>query len=433
MWLARLAEQTGQWLFLLALLVAAWRLSGDISLVAWTVAARLLPRLVFVGLLDVGNRRLPPLTAPVLAAAGALVAAAVGGALIGVFGGQDTLIVGAAGAMGSLAAVANEQRVSTIRSAVGLGRLGAVALAEALVDRAGLVIGSLLATVLLLVSTPPIALFAAALLLGIAALQLFTRRERSVDADAASPRQTELSDPRAVARRIAVYLVAAFASGALGAVLLVAMVRLATADTTSSPAYAALLVGSMGLGLMLGQLPVPRLLLRVPPPLLLLATTLVTAIAAVIIALTASIVVAMPALIVFGVAAATQDALCAVAVRRLVPGDIYDRVARLMLLALTVGQIYGAVGVISLGTTPNPIAALVLLAISQVLLVGIAIALGGRGALRVGGLSSLPVKSVVHKLSWATDPAAARADFASADPRAQRLARWINARSTSNG
>ncbi|MEX2546285.1 MAG: hypothetical protein WD830_00690 [Chloroflexota bacterium] len=425
LWLSRLAEQSGQWLFLVALLVAAWKLSGDISLVAWTVAARLLPRLVVVGLLDIGTRRLPTLTTPVLAAAAALLATAVGGALLAVFNGQDTMIVLAAGAMGSLAAVANEERTSTIRRAAGLGRLGTVALAEALVDRAGLLIGSLVAAVLLLVAIPPIAMFVAALLLGLAALQTFTNLRRAAKVRRAPSRPAELSDPRAVARQIAVYLVAAFTSGALGSVLLVVAVRLATVEPTTSLATAALLVASMGLGLMIG-LPVPRLLLRVPAPLLLLATTLVTSAAAVVIAISASVVIAIPALIVLGLAAATQGSLCAVAIRRLVPGDLYNRFARLMLLALTVGQLYGAVGVVSLGTTANPLAALLLLAVSQVLLVAVGIALGGRSSLRIGGLSTLPIKSVVHKLSWATNRAAEQADFSAADPRARRLAKWIN-------
>ncbi len=90
------------------------------------------------------------------------------------------------------------------------------------------------------------------------------------------------------------------------------------------------------------------------------------------------------------------------------------------------GQLYGAIGVISIGLTPDPFAILVLLSISQVLLILLGIALGGRSALRVGGLSSLPIKSVVHKLSWDTRPEAAPADFSVSQPRVRRLARWVN-------
>jgi predicted nicotinamide N-methyase len=48
-----------------------------------------------------------------------------------------------------------------------------------------------------------------------------------------------------------------------------------------------------------------------------------------------------------------------------------------------------------------------------------------RANLLVGGLSTLPVKSVVHHLSWATNPPAQAPDLAGAGVRGQRLARWI--------
>jgi predicted nicotinamide N-methyase len=79
----------------------------------------------------------------------------------------------------------------------------------------------------------------------------------------------------------------------------------------------------------------------------------------------------------------------------------------------------------------DPFAVLALLAISQVVLVGLALLLGGaRSALRVGGFSSLPVKSVVHKLSWATNPDAAPQDLEGLDPRSKKLATWINRQAT---
>ncbi|MBA2254067.1 MAG: hypothetical protein H0W07_02990 [Chloroflexi bacterium] len=426
LWLARLAEQAGQWVFLLALLVTAWKSDGGFSLVAWTVAARFLPRLVFVGLLDIGSRRLPRLTAPVLSVAAAIVAAAMGVALLATFDVADVLIVGAAAGMGSLAAVSNQTRPRALQAALGLTRLGAGGMADALVDRAGLLIGTLAAAAILMFATHTVALFVAAGLLVVAALLLFSQIDRGGDAERALPKAHETSDPRAVARRIAIYLVGSFTAGALASVLLVVALRLASTEQPSSMAYAASFVAAAGLGMILGPLPVSRLLLRIPAPLILLATSFVMATVAVVIAVSGSATVALVAMLVFGLAAVTQDTLTAIAVRRLVPGDLYERVARLMLLALTVGQVYGAVGVVSLGATADPLAALVLLAISQVLLVAFAIAMGGRSSLRVGGLSSLPIKSVVHKLSWDTQPPAVASDFAVSDARVRRLAKWIS-------
>jgi predicted nicotinamide N-methyase len=92
-----------------------------------------------------------------------------------------------------------------------------------------------------------------------------------------------------------------------------------------------------------------------------------------------------------------------------------------------VGQVYGAIGVVSIGSRPDPYAILVVLAISQVFLVLLGLALGGRPSLQIGGLSSLPIKSVVHRLSWETRPAATPAALSDSDaPRERRLAKWIN-------
>jgi predicted nicotinamide N-methyase len=167
--------------------------------------------------------------------------------------------------------------------------------------------------------------------------------------------------------------------------------------------------------------------LRVPAPLLLVTTVVLQSVAAIVIVVGHSLAVALPMMLVLGLVAVNQDALRAIAVRRLVPADLYERVLRFMLIALTVGQIYGAVGVVSIGSAPDPFAILVLLAVSQVLLVLLGFALGGRASLQGGGLSSLPIKSVVHKLSWETRPQASPGHLQqSTNARVRHLARWIN-------
>jgi predicted nicotinamide N-methyase len=425
LWLGRLLQQTATWIVLLSLLVLSWTRSGEISVIAWTLAAYLLPRIVVVGLLDANTDRLPQLSEPVLWAATGAVAAALAVALVaGV--ASSVILVGAAGSVGSLAAVGNETRSRTLRSALGVKRLGVGALVDALVDRAGMFLGGLASAALLIALSPQIALLVAAALLAAAAALTLPYARALPKPSTADLAPWSATDPRTIARRAVIYLVAAFTGGALASVLIICSIRLAAAEPGWTPGYAALFVAAAGLGMLLGPLPVPRLLLRIPVPLLLLATSLTTALAVIVIALTRSVFLALVLLVVFGVAAVTQDAVRGLALRRLVPADIYKRLARLSVLALTVGQLYGAVGVVSISPTADPLAVLVLLAVSQVILLGIAIALGGRTSLQVGGLGSLPIKSVVHKLSWATEPEAQPADFAGAEPRAQRLARWIN-------
>jgi predicted nicotinamide N-methyase len=429
-WLARLAERAGDWVALLTLLVLAWNDTVDAALAAWALAFWLAPRLIVWGIFEGWTSRLPHVSWPLVAAARAVAIVAFLGVAAADLLPDNQAILGAAGLLGFLAAVGGDIRTTVLRTRLDLGKLGNGATTDAVVDRAAMLVGALLAAVILYLSEPAPALVVAAIVLALAALIGFTqiRGVATTQSDSKKPAAPEL-DPdaaRAVARRTAIYMVAAFNSGALAAVLIVASLALPASSSHGDASAAPFLIIAVAAGLVLGPLPVPRLLLRIPAPLLLLGLVIVESIVALVIVVTHSAIAAVPALFVLGLVGSTQDSLRAIGLRRLVPVEIYDRVTRLSLLALTVGQVYGAVGVISIGLTPDPFAILVLLSISQVLLLLLGIALGGRSALRVGGLSSLPIKSVVHKLSWDTRPAAAPADFSGSRPRARRLARWVS-------
>ena len=400
---------------------------GCEALAAWTLAIWFTPRLVVVGLFEAWTRRLPLVAWPLLSVARAIAAV---GALVA-FAWQllpvPELLLGTAGVVGFISAVAAESRSTALMARLDLVDLGSGTAVDGFVERAALFVGGLVAGAILLTADPVVALGAAvaALLLG-AVLALSHVRGRPVPLPQ-RPAAVDDRDPleaRAAARRSAIYLVVAFTTGAMSAVLMVAVLPVAA---SSGVAVAPLLVAAAGLGMLLGPLPVPRLLLRVPAPLLLFATVLLSSVVALVIVIWQTPVVALLALIVYGFNVATQDALRAIALRRILPTDLVDRIARLSLLALTVGQVYGAVGVVSIGERPDPFAILVVLAISQVLLVLLGLALGGRASLKIVGLSSLPIKSVVHLLSWETRPAAAPSSLAdSGNARERRLARWIN-------
>ena len=187
----------------------------------------------------------------------------------------------------------------------------------------------------------------------------------------------------------------AFTTGALGAVLLVSALPLGMPSgfgpvESIGAVGAPFLIAAYGAGLLLGPLPMPRLLLRIPAPVILVTTVLLQSVAAILIVITQSFLVALPLLLVLGFTGVSQDSVRSIAIRRLIPPDLFERVSRLMLLALTVGQVYGAIGVVSIGVTVDPFAILVVLAISQVLLVLLGLALGGRAALKIGGLSEPP-------------------------------------------
>jgi predicted nicotinamide N-methyase len=429
-WLARLADQAGGWVLLLVLLVSTWADTHDVTLLCWVLVALLLPRLVVTGLLDGWARVLPPRALPLLPALHAAIAGGV--AVLLVWGpiSVEQIAIGSAAALGFLGAVSNETRHTAVRAEVDATRHGSATIIDALVDRGAVLVGGLVGAALLAVTSPSVAAAMAAVAIAAAAAITFVRSRRSDGRVHAAPEPPATdTDPRSVARRTAIYLVAAFTSGALGAVLLISVVPLATAQPGWPIGAAGLLLASAGLGMLIGALPVERVLLRVSAPMLLLATVTATGVAALAIGITHSLIVAVPAFILFGAAAATQDALRAVCLRRIVPADIYGRVSRLAVLALVVGQIYGAVSIVSTAPNGDVFTIMLLLAVAQLVLIGLAILLGRRESLR-GGLSSLPIRSVVHKLSWDTAPAATPAQLAPSEPRIRRLARWIQDQST---
>ena len=421
----------GGWLFLLTIVVAAWGLTPDGAFAAWALAAFLVPRLVVWGAFEGWTRRVSVRTWAFVVAAQAVLA---GLAFVALYAGLPAeaapeLMLGAAGVMGFFSVLAGTAREHSLRARIDLRDLGSAVASDALVDRLGLFLGGAVTAVLLIAAQPAVAVLAASVALVFAAVVAFLHLRGTAEIknnqETASSAPADNAEARLVARRIAIYLVAAVTTGAIGSVLLLASLPIAAGTSLAIPNVAPAFVAAAGLGMLIGPLPVPRLLLRLPAALLLLGTSLAMALAGIAIALTQSILIGLVAMVVFGIAAATQDTLRAVALRRLVSAALFARVTRLSLIALTVGQVYGAVGVVSV-SPPDPFAILALLAVSQVFLVGLAIVLAGRGSLKVGGLSSLPIKSVVHRLSWETRPQATAADFTNAAPRARRLATWIS-------
>ena len=432
-WLSRLAERSADWIFLLILLVLAWNNSGDAALPAWAVAIWIAPRLVVVGLLENWTRRLPVVAWPFLSVARAIAIIAAVAAFAWQLLPDPELLLGTAGVVGFISAVAAESRSTALKARLGLVDLGSGTAADGFVERASLVTGGIAAGTIMLGVEPVVALGVAAAAFVIGAVLAFVQVRglalpppRSV-----APGDFDPLEARAAARRSAIYLVVSFTTGAMSAVLLIAALPLAFGGAFPLPPSvvggACWLVAAAGLGMALGPLPVPRLLLRVPAPLLLFATVLLSSVVAFLIVIWQDWWSALLLLVVYGFNVATQDSLRSIALRRILPTPLVDRITRLSLLALTAGQVYGAVGVVSIGERPDPYAILILLAVSQVLLVLFGLALGGRAALQIGGLSSLPIKSVVHRLSWETRPAAAPASLSGSDnARARRLARWIN-------
>ncbi|MEO6351297.1 MAG: hypothetical protein ABIP53_11660 [Candidatus Limnocylindrales bacterium] len=431
LWLGRLLGKTGEWLLILTALVAAWNGTLDAADVAWVLAALLIPRLLVVVVLESWLRTVTARAAALAPALAGVVAVALAFLVTQPSIAIDQALMGGAAAIGFLGAVAGERRSRTFRESVDLQRLGIAALADAALDRLALLLGALVALLLLyaLGLSVSVAFGVSGVILLVAAALEWSAARRARSVDTTPVEIPEELDTRPIARRAALYVVAAFTSGALGGVLLIIATLLPLGATTSA-VFAPALVAAAAAGMLLGPLPIPRLLLRLPAPAVLVACVLVTTMAAIAIVATRSTAVGLVAFFLFGLASVTTDALRATALRRLVPAVLFERISRLSRLALTIGQVYGAIGIVT--TAPaDPFAVLALLAVSQVVLVGLALFLGGaRSSFKVGGFSTLPVRSVVHKLSWATRPDAAAQDLTRLEPRPQRLAQWINRQAT---
>ena len=446
LWLAWLAERVGDWLVLLALLaVAAQSSVENSSAVAWTLALWVGPRIVLAVLYSDAGPRLGRYGWPALSLAKAVATVVlVAGATAGLIRGLEVLL-GLTAIVGFVSAVSMEARYTTLQNAAGLRQLGQATGAASLIDRASLLIGGALATVIALLlpegtisPIPAIALFI------VAAAASFTV-VRAVASPSRPVAQESPPVPADLARRVVVWLAAAFTAGAVGAALLVSAFALFSnrcltygpCDVITVDSAGPLLVAAAGLGMLLGPLPMPRLLVRLSAELVLLLLAVVvlfSTVAAVMlrppglgfVSVVQSASMAL-AFFVFGFAASNLDRLRLIAIQRLVPPEHLSRVRRTSFLALTAGQLFGVIGIVSTGGR-DPLAITILLGVAQLVLLVLGTARVGSDGLRVGSLSSLPVKSVVHKLSWETRPASAPADFNSSEPRVRHLATWINRR-----
>ncbi|HUR16746.1 MAG TPA: MFS transporter, partial [Candidatus Limnocylindrales bacterium] len=432
---AWLLDRTGDWLALITILVAAAELSVDnASAIGWALGLWVAPRMV-IGILyaSVGDK-LGERAWPALALAKAVLIVLVFGVAVATPLEPESAewLLGTAAVLGFAAALTTESRALVLRGSFGIERVGQLSAAASFVDRLAVLLAGALAAVVGYVAPVGIALglaivaFAAAAVLAYSALQ----RARGQSRANLVPTPVEEPDPRETARQTVLWLITAFTSGAVGAAFLVTAFTFFIDVSVGGDGFrpesgGALLVAATGLGMALGPLPMPRLLLRLPAALILVGLALSVAVAAVVLAVAPSLPVALAAFAAFGFTAVSIDRLRSIALKRVVPPTLSPRLVRMSILAVSAGQLFGALGIVS---TPGrePIEIVVFLAVAQLVLVGLGAVRGGRGALRVGSLSPLAIKSVVHKLSWDTDPPAQALNSEDLEPRVRKLARWIN-------
>lgn len=420
LWIYRFTARLGAWLLVFGVLTID---TGSIGLPALILAARFLPPPVISWLWGRfgGSAPFRWLTSSAIAAA--LVIVVVARLLEPMAAGVSLIAVGAV--LGLIAAVDGEA-IPILLARMDRTKFGPSARLGVLVDQFALLVAGLLGALVLQPGRPLVVLIVGGVALLIAALAS-PGWSKVVAAPDSVRGATGITGSSAATRSFLVYAAAAFGSGALALSLLASFFVPGAPMTPFAAAGVAL--AFLGVGMLVGPLPVPRMLLRVSAPVITLVLAGVISAAAVIAVLGGDLLIAVPAFVVLGVAAVTQDSLRAIALRRLAPDGAYVRVTRASAIALGVGQVAGALAMALGASTVGPAGVVVLVAVGQLVVVVGALVVGSvRDSLTVGGLSSLPVKSVEHQLSWETNPDPMVPDFTTAQPRARRLAKWITRR-----
>lgn len=420
-WIARFAQRSALWLTLFAL--AAMPVARDDFGLAATILVAYFAPLTAMHFVPRGLRArlasLPePLYALLLAATAAAIWLLAGGGTYDAGQAAVAALILSALVLALFAAGAGLAHRAALSRSAPLAQLGPAGATQWLVDRAAVAVVPIPAGILSLID-PGLAALVGAGLFALAVIALLVGGRRAL----AVAREAEPVTRGGLTRGLLVYHASAFAGGALaGALLSLLLVEPGAA-----------LLALVGVGMLIGAPPMPRVLLRISAPVVVLGISAGEAILVGGMLLMGQpwyaqpawvIIVALPLL---GVAAATRDAVRRIAVRRLAPDGAYDAAENATHAVMGSGQLVGAL-VVLLGAESalGVPGAVILVAVVQLIVVGVAFAAGGvRANLQVGGLSTLPIKSVVHTLSWATNPPAQMSDFAGTEVREQRLARWI--------
>ena len=369
-WAGRLTSSAGDWLLLVALLSAAWAASRDVTSVAYVVAARAMARYVVLAMLGPLAERLG--RGPLLALDLGRAATA---AVLVLLSGADPLLASVIGAglSGLLAALSSEARASLMPSLAPRVRLGGLIAVDATIERLAFLVGSTAAAAILVAYDAPAVLLAAAVSLAVGALLVW----RSLDGTMPPPSEatpTTQQRPLSV-RRLAMLGGTSFTVAAMAAGMLVALPALV--ERLGAPAAGlGLPLAAVALGMVIGPLPVTRLLGHVALPLLLSATVVLVGLGLMAIGYIGWPALAAVVLVGLGIVGVTHDMLITVGARRVVSAGQLPATSRALMAVGGVGQVVGAL-VVGLAVPPLGLeATLVAVAVACILLTGVGLLVG---------------------------------------------------------
>jgi len=369
-WAGRLTSSAGDWLLLVALLSAAWAASRDVTSVAYVVAARAMARYVVLAVLGPLAARLG--RGPLLALD---LGRAVTAAVLVLLSGADPLLASviAAGLSGLLAALSSEARASLMPSFAPRVRLGGLIAVDATIERLAFLVGATAAGAILVSYDAPALLLAAAVSLAVGALLVW----RSLDGAMPPPAETAPTTrqrPLSI-RRVAMMGGTSFTVAAMAAGMLVALPALV--ERLGAPAAGlGLPLAAVAVGMVIGPLPVTRLLGHVALPLLLSATVVLVALGLMAIGFIGWLALAAVVLVGLGIVGVTHDVLITVGARRVVSAGQLPATSRALMAVAGGGQVVGALGVGLAVPLLGLEATLVAVAVACILLTGVGLLVG---------------------------------------------------------
>ncbi|MDQ3448728.1 MAG: hypothetical protein M3432_06070 [Chloroflexota bacterium] len=340
-WPARALEQVGDWILLVALLVTAWESRLDLTFVGLILIARLTPRIIVAAFVSRS-----PAMGPSMLAAIAASRAVVAGLLVVLTVAEPAGLAAAAATLGLLSAATAGGRTAWLPQVVPASRLSLVGGLDAVVDRFALCLGPLLATALFMLGGSGLAFAggATALLLSAAFYVLMTVQAGGHRPQPQFAVQVPSGDAPRPSRAI-VLLAAAFSAGAIAGSVTLALLPILDLAFGGSSGALGVGLAAIGLGALLGPLPVGRLMLRVPVSMLVLASIGVSATGVLAIAYFSATFLLVPVLLLMGLVGVTHDTVRAIAARRLASDERFGEFMRALLVAGGAGQVAGAASV----------------------------------------------------------------------------------------
>ncbi|MBA2452653.1 MAG: hypothetical protein H0V47_05745 [Chloroflexia bacterium] len=338
-------DRVAAWTASVAIVTLSYRLTEDVGIVALFVLTQVLARL-FVGpvgasFFQQGKWTLAIASVTRIAAAGSLVFVSSRGDLgwalvsIGLMSGASVVIEGAQSQL--IPAVASGRGLPVFNRLIGR------------VEQLSAVVGAVIAGLILFAAAEGAA-FAGATLLFAGSMTVLHRRnwltgskKQPLLAPMGASLERMLHHP--VLRLVAVGIIAV---AALGAVIRVTLIDVVIDHLEYASGHYGLLLGLVGLGALIGPLPIHKLLGRIGIGFVVTGSVIMLALGMVVLGLANHVAIMIPILLASGVLIVTCDLVAAVTLRRLIPEDDLDGTTRVTMGAVLGGQLLGLVAVLGL-------------------------------------------------------------------------------------